>query len=32
MLIQSLQLMGFGLGGVFAALAVLYVTIKILAR
>jgi Na+-transporting methylmalonyl-CoA/oxaloacetate decarboxylase gamma subunit len=32
MLIQSIQLMGFGLGGVFAALAILYVAIKILAR
>jgi hypothetical protein len=32
MLVQSLQLMGFGLGGVFAALGILYLTIKILAR
>jgi Na+-transporting methylmalonyl-CoA/oxaloacetate decarboxylase gamma subunit len=32
MLVQSIQLMGFGLGGVFAALAILYVAIKILAR
>ena len=32
MIIQSLQLMGFGLGGVFTALGVLYVAIKIIAR
>jgi Na+-transporting methylmalonyl-CoA/oxaloacetate decarboxylase gamma subunit len=32
MLIQSLQLMGFGLGGVFAALAILYLAIKLIAR